>query len=1021
MPWISDRLRAPDGCPWDREQTHRVAAQPPARGGVRGLRRARADGATPELAGELGDLLLQIVLHAQLAAEEGVFDLTDVWHGHRHQDRPPPPPRLRRGRGAHRVGREPPVGADQAGRAGRGRGRDGRRRRPRARSTASAARCRRSPPARRCRSAPRTSATTGRRSTASSTRSARRSGELVEAEDHAHRAEELGDLLFVLVNVGRKTGIEVEARAARAPTTSSAGGSATWSARPPRAASPSATAPSRSWTRSGTPPRRSSAGRQRHEHRQPAARPARRIGRGPTDDLRPVEITLGVQKWAEGSCLIRFGDTQVLCAATIEDRVPPHLRGKGTGWVTGTYEMLPRATAERSERESAKGKIGGRTHEIQRLVGRSLRGVVDLARLGERTVTVDCDVIVADGGTRTASITGGYVALAAALITYGMERHLVGHVAAVSVGIIDGVEPAGPRLLRGLARRGGLQRRRHGRRRATSSSRARPRASRSTAPSSTRCWTSPTRASAGCSRRRRRRSRRCAASGRRAGAGPAPPAGRHALAPQAARAGRAARPAARRGAALARRPGHRRRARRDRRDVRDQRADQGPLLRRAGPACPRSRTTPASRSTRSTAAPASGRAATPARTPPTRTNNAKLLRELAGLPPDRRGARYVCVLALALPGRRRAARRSPDRHPARDLPRAGSPPALRGDRRLRLRPDLRACPGAARRPDAGPVVRRREARHLAPLARRRTDAARSSWRSARPDEREGHIPPGPRGPARRRRGPRPALPRAGAVRDRRLRGRGRVLRPVGVPHHGAPDPRAAGHRARGLRGVLRAPRAAPAAGVRADADRDDRPVGRSCCRRSACPTSRATRSPRASTCRTCGSRSRPRTTWAPRSRRRRCSTSGRLASRSSSTSSGPRCSRSRLASPSGPDAATTGCGGSAITLASSSWRRSCSRSGSPARRSRGRSSRCRPAPGSSPSGACCRCPVGGDGWSRGGSAPWLGWAGVALIVASGFLLDDTTVFPGTAVLLPTMGSALVIAAGLRAARPGRWR
>ena len=114
-------------------------------------------------------------------------------------------------------------------------------------------------------------------------------------------------------------------------------------------------------------------------------------GRRP-GDLRPIEITLGVQKWAEGSCLIRFGDTQVLCAATIEDRVPPHLRGKGTGWVTGTYEMLPRATAERSERESARGKVGGRTHEIQRLVGRSLRGVVDLSRLGERTVTVDCDV-----------------------------------------------------------------------------------------------------------------------------------------------------------------------------------------------------------------------------------------------------------------------------------------------------------------------------------------------------------------------------------------------------------------------------------------------------------------------------------------------------------------------------------------------------------------------------------------------------------------------------------------------------
>src|SRR3954453_3527859 len=161
-------------------------------------------------------------------------------------------------------------------------------------------------------------------------------------------------------------------------------------------------------------------------------------GRGPSD-LRPVHLELGVLKWAEGSCRIRVGDTDVLCAATIEDRIPPHLRGSGTGWVTAEYSMLPRATAERSQRESAKGRIGGRTHEIQRLIGRSLRGVVDLGRLGERTVTVDCDVLVADGGTRTASITGGYVALGAALITYGMERLLVGKVAAVSVGIVEGL------------------------------------------------------------------------------------------------------------------------------------------------------------------------------------------------------------------------------------------------------------------------------------------------------------------------------------------------------------------------------------------------------------------------------------------------------------------------------------------------------------------------------------------------------------------------------------------------------
>jgi ribonuclease PH len=160
-------------------------------------------------------------------------------------------------------------------------------------------------------------------------------------------------------------------------------------------------------------------------------------GRLPTQ-LRPISFTLGVQKWAEGSCIVRFGDTQVLCAATIADRVPPHLRGKGTGWVTAEYSMLPRATAERTDRESVKGKLGGRTHEIQRLIGRSLRDAVDLTKLGERTITVDCDVLQADGGTRTASITGGYVALAAAMITYGMDRHLVARVSAISVGLVDG-------------------------------------------------------------------------------------------------------------------------------------------------------------------------------------------------------------------------------------------------------------------------------------------------------------------------------------------------------------------------------------------------------------------------------------------------------------------------------------------------------------------------------------------------------------------------------------------------------
>jgi ribonuclease PH len=161
-------------------------------------------------------------------------------------------------------------------------------------------------------------------------------------------------------------------------------------------------------------------------------------GRGPLD-LRPVSLTLGVQKWAEGSCLIKVGGTEVLCAATIEDKIPPHLRGKGTGWITAEYNMLPRATSERNVREATKGRQGGRTLEIQRLVGRSLRGVIDMGKLGERTITIDCDVINADGGTRTASITGGWVALAAALRTYGMERCLIGKIAAVSVGIVDGV------------------------------------------------------------------------------------------------------------------------------------------------------------------------------------------------------------------------------------------------------------------------------------------------------------------------------------------------------------------------------------------------------------------------------------------------------------------------------------------------------------------------------------------------------------------------------------------------------
>jgi ribonuclease PH len=162
-------------------------------------------------------------------------------------------------------------------------------------------------------------------------------------------------------------------------------------------------------------------------------------------DLRPVTIERGWSKQAEGSALVSFGDTKVLCTASFTGGVPRWLTGKGKGWVTAEYAMLPRATNSRNDRESVKGKIGGRTHEISRLVGRALRAVVDTKALGENTIVIDCDVLQADGGTRTAAITGAYVALAQA-IEWGRERKLVpakaqvllDSVAAVSVGIIDG-------------------------------------------------------------------------------------------------------------------------------------------------------------------------------------------------------------------------------------------------------------------------------------------------------------------------------------------------------------------------------------------------------------------------------------------------------------------------------------------------------------------------------------------------------------------------------------------------------
>ncbi len=170
----------------------------------------------------------------------------------------------------------------------------------------------------------------------------------------------------------------------------------------------------------------------------PAATP--RAGRRP-DELRPVTLERGAAPFAEGSCLVAFGRTRVLCAASVEEGVPPWRKGQGAGWVTGEYAMLPRATLTRSRRERAS--VGGRTQEIQRLIGRSLRATVDLAALGERTITLDCDVLAADGGTRTAAITGAAVALADAcqwLVTGGrIERSpLLQLVAAVSIGIVAG-------------------------------------------------------------------------------------------------------------------------------------------------------------------------------------------------------------------------------------------------------------------------------------------------------------------------------------------------------------------------------------------------------------------------------------------------------------------------------------------------------------------------------------------------------------------------------------------------------
>ena len=166
-------------------------------------------------------------------------------------------------------------------------------------------------------------------------------------------------------------------------------------------------------------------------------------GRAP-DQLRDVKFTCGYTKHAEGSVLVEFGETRVLCTASVENRVPRFLKGKGSGWVTAEYGMLPRSTHTRMGREASQGKQGGRTQEIQRLIGRSLRAAIDLSALGERTITIDCDVLQADGGTRTASITGGFVALSIAIEKLMKQKKITknpihGQVASISVGIFKGI------------------------------------------------------------------------------------------------------------------------------------------------------------------------------------------------------------------------------------------------------------------------------------------------------------------------------------------------------------------------------------------------------------------------------------------------------------------------------------------------------------------------------------------------------------------------------------------------------
>ena len=522
----------------------------------------------------------------------------------------------------------------------------------------------------------------------------------------AERTEEFGDLLFVARQRRPPAGRSRPRPRCAPPTPSSGAGSRASSARPPSGASPCATSTSTALDALWDAAKAEEHAPQQQEtpddigNRPPTVRAD---GRGPTRPAARHASRSASRSGPRARAAIRVGDTEVLCAATIDDRVPPHLRGKGTGWVTAEYSMLPRATAERTDRESVKGRIGGRTHEIQRLIGRSLRGVgrPDPARRADdhgrlrrppgrrRHADAPRSPAATSPSPRRSSPTA-WSATSSARSPRSASGSSTARRCSTSttredsraevdfnvVGTDAGDVRRAPGHGRGQAVRPGgdgrpARPRRRGPRR--SCSRRRP---RSSPPSGGE--------RAAAARPRLLIATRSAHKLREL---------RELLRLDARRAGHASTTSG------SGRPG------RGRRDVRDERRDQGPVRRPATRPADARRRLRASRSTRSAARPGvrtrryAGENATDA------DNNAKLLAALDGLPPERRGARYVCVLALALPERRGPRGGVPIATGPRDVPRPDRHRAAR-DRRVRLRPDLRARRRAARRPDARPVVRR---------------------------------------------------------------------------------------------------------------------------------------------------------------------------------------------------------------------------------------------------------------------------------------------------------------------------